>query len=105
MRVVTCACLLLVLAASSLQAIHIHGQWLPQRAAQLTAPPDGSQTPGGEENCPLCIAMHTAMPAAVHVVLPRLELVEYKVVQAKDHTPETLWHYAAFSRPPPVRIL
>lgn len=105
MRLITCACLLLVVAASSVQAIHIHGQWLPQRAAHLTAPPDGSQTPGGEANCPLCMAMHTAMPTVAQVALPRMELVECKVMQAKNHAPETLWHYATFSKPPPDETL
>ncbi|MFP5232085.1 MAG: hypothetical protein ACLGQX_05575 [Acidobacteriota bacterium] len=105
MRAITFACLLLVTAASSLQAVHIHGQWLPRRAAHLTALPDGSQVPGGEENCPLCMAMHTAMPAAARIELPHPELVECKEMQAKDHLPETLWHYATYSKPPPEQTL
>ena len=32
-------------------------------------------------------------------------LVECKVVQGVDHEPETLWHFAMFSRPPPVETL
>jgi hypothetical protein len=105
LRVLAYACLLLVVGASSVQAIHIHGQWLPQKAIRAAGPPDGSQLPGGEEHCPLCMAMHSALPVAAHVDALRLVLVECKVVQGVDHEPETLWHFAMFSRPPPVETL
>jgi hypothetical protein len=105
MRVLAFACVLLVAGASSVQAIHIHGQWLPQRAQQAAAPPDGSELPGGEGHCPLCVAMHSALPVAAHVEPTRLVLVECKVVQVVDRTPETVWHFAMFSRPPPVETL
>jgi hypothetical protein len=105
LRVLAFACLLLVVGASSVQAIHIHGQWLPQRAIHAGATPDGSQTPGDEEHCALCMAMHSALPVAAHVEVLRLALVECAVVQAVDHAPETQWHYAMFSRPPPVVTL
>ncbi len=105
MRWLTYACLLLVVVASSVQAIHIHGEWLPQSAVHAGSLPDGSQTPGGEEHCPLCTAMHSALPVAAHVELLQLVLVECKAVQAVNHAPETLWHFAMFSRPPPVETL
>jgi hypothetical protein len=99
------ACLALVVGASSVQAIHIHGQWLPQKAIRAAAPPSGAQVPGGEEHCPLCMAMHSALPVSAHVQVIRLVMVECKVLQAVSHAPETQWHYAMFSRPPPVENL
>lgn len=105
LRVLAHVCLLLVVGASSAQASHLHGQWLPQKAIRAGAPPDASQIPGGETNCPVCMAMHSALPVATHVALVRMVLVECKVVQAVDHAPETLWHFAMFSRPPPVETL
>jgi hypothetical protein len=105
LRVITFACLLLMVGASSAQAIHIHGQWLPQSAVHAGSVPDGSHEPGGEEHCPLCMVMHSALPAAMHADMVQLVLVECKPVQAVDHAPETLWHYAMFSRPPPVETL
>jgi len=105
LRVLTFACLLLMVGASSAQAIHIHGQWLPQSAVHAGSLPDGSQEPGGEEHCPLCMVMHSALPVAMHVDVLQLVLVECKPVQAVNHAPETLWHYAMFSRPPPVEGL
>jgi hypothetical protein len=99
------ACLLLVAGASSVQAVHIHGQWLPKNAAQVGAPADASQLPGGEDHCPLCVAMHSALPVTAHVEPARLVLVECKVVLGVDRAPETAWHFAMFSRPPPVETV
>ena len=105
LRVLTLACLLLVVAASSVQAIHIHGQWLPQSAVHAESQPSGSQVPGGEEHCPLCVVMHSALPVSSHLEVLQLVLVECRAVQAVNHAPETLWHYAMFSRPPPVETI
>jgi hypothetical protein len=105
MRVLAYACLLLVIGASSVQAVHIHGQWLPQRAAQVVPAADGSQLPGGEDRCPLCVAMHSALPVSTHLEPARLVLVECRPAQAVDHTPDAAWHFAMFSRPPPVETL
>ncbi len=105
LRVLAFACLLLVVGASSAQASHIHGRWLPQKAIRAGAPLDASQLPGGENSCPVCMAMHSALPVAAHVEVVRMVLVECEVVQAVDRAPETLWHFAMFSRPPPVDTL
>lgn len=105
LRVLAFACLLLVVGASSVQAIHIHGQWLPQKAIRAGAPPSGAQIPGGEEHCPLCMAMHSALPVASHVELLQLALVECGTLQAMRPAPEAQWHFAMFSRPPPEEIL
>lgn len=100
-----CACVLLVVGVSFAAAVHMHGQWLPKNAITAAAMPDSSQIPVGEASCPLCMVMHSTLPAAAHVELLQSVLVECKVVQAVDHAPETLWHYAMFSRPPPVETL
>jgi hypothetical protein len=105
LRVLAFACLLLVAGASSVQAVHVHGQWLPQRATQAVPAADGSELPGGEDRCPLCVAMHSALPVTAHVAPARLVLVECKLVQVVDRTPEATWHFAMFSRPPPVETL
>ncbi len=101
----TFVCLLLVVGASSVQATHIHGELLPQGAVHAGSLPHGSQAPGGEEHCPLCVAMHSALPVAAHIDVLLLALVECKAVHALHHAPETQWHYAMFSRPPPVETL
>ncbi len=102
LRMLALACVLLVSVASSVQAVHIHGQWLPESAAKAATPADASQIPGGEEHCPLCIAMHSALPVSANVEAVRMEPVQFRSVQAVDHAPDAAWHFALFSRPPPT---
>ena len=102
MRLLALACMLLVGVASSAQAAHIHGQWLPDHAQKLGAPADASQLPGGEEHCPLCVAMNSALPVAQRVAPIHLVVCETRVATAADRAPDALWHFALFSRPPPV---
>jgi hypothetical protein len=96
------ACLLLVGVASSAQAVHIHGDWLPHHEAQVSSSADGSQAPGGEEHCPLCVAMHSAMPVAARSITATLVLVECTLPAVVDRLPNSQWHFAMFSRPPPA---
>jgi hypothetical protein len=103
MRWLALACLCLVSAISTAQAVHIHGEWLPNGGHHATAPADASQLPGGEEHCSLCVAMHSAaMPVQQTVALPPIMLVAAKVVERATVAPETRWHFAMFSRPPPM---
>jgi hypothetical protein len=94
-------CVLLMGAIGTAQAVHIHGDWLPQNALHATVPADASQGQG-EEHCPLCVAMHSTLPATIVVVpAPLLEAAQplsTRVLLA----PQKLWSFAMFSRPPPV---
>jgi hypothetical protein len=105
LRTLAFACLLLVTAASSAQVAHIHGQWLPHQKAQVGAAADASQLPGGEERCPLCVAMHSALPAVVSLQPMQLVLVECRLATLTEHTHDSQWHFAMFSRPPPAVTL
>ena len=96
------ACLLLVAVASSAQTVHVHGDWLPNHDAQVKQLADASQLPGSEANCPLCVAMHSALPVSSHVAETRLVLVVCTVAAVEDRLPVSQWHFANFSRPPPV---
>jgi hypothetical protein len=87
---------------SAAQAAHIHGDWLPHHAAQLGSAADDSQVPGGEINCPLCMAMHLSLPVSAQLAPVGLVLMECRLVTAIDHVPANQWHFAMFSRPPPV---
>ena len=95
-------CLLLVAFSGSAQAVHVHGQWLPHQQSQVDVAVDASQAPG-EASCPLCVAMHSTLPVAAAV--PSTEMVAEKpmrVVAVTDSVPDEAWHFARFSRPPPV---
>ena len=102
LRLVASLCLLLVVGASSAQAAHMHGKLLPNQAAQAGAAADLSQVPGGEDGCPLCMAMHSALPSVMTLQPLQLVLVECPVAAAVEHARSAQWHFAMFSRPPPV---
>jgi hypothetical protein len=102
MRMLALVCLLVVGFASSAQAAHVHGEWLPHQAAQLGSAADSSQLPGGEINCPLCVAMHLSLPMSEQLASIGLVLVECKLATVVDHVPSAQWHFAMFSRPPPA---
>ena len=104
LRMLTLACLLLVAGASTVDAVHIHGEWLPHHGAQVGAAAVGSQLPG-EESCPLCVAMHSALPVVARLEPVRVVLLGSKMAQGVDRAPETMWHFAMYSRPPPVATL
>ena len=101
LRVLAFACLLLLTGASSLQAAHIHGELLPHQQTLVDAPADASQLPGGEDRCPLCVAMHSALPAVVRLEPAQLVLVECRLAAVAECAHESQWHFAMFSRPPP----
>jgi len=101
MRVLAMLCLLLVGGASTAQAAHIHGQWLPHHAVRAGEPMNAAQLPGGEEHCLLCMAMHTALPVSLRVEPVRLALLRCVASETADRVAESPWHFAMFSRPPP----
>lgn len=104
LRTVAVLCLFLVAFSASAQAVHVHGQLLPHQQAQYDAAIDSSQVPA-EAGCLLCVAMHSALP--VTAAVPAATLVADKllpVAAAADRVPDEAWHYARFSRPPPVEI-
>jgi len=100
-RVLAMWCVLLVAAVGTVQAVHIHGEWLPKNAAQVAIPADASQGQG-EEHCPLCVAMHSALPATMQVVPEPVQQIAQTLYTHVLVAPEKLWSFAMFSRPPPV---
>jgi len=103
LRVVAVLCVALMAAIGTAQAVHIHGEWLPQNALHATVPADASQGQG-EEHCPLCVAMHSALPVTMVVApAPLLEAVQALCTRVLI-APQKLWSFAMFSRPPPVVV-
>jgi len=102
LRVAALLCVLLVGVAGIAQAAHIHGEWLPSSAHQVAA--HTALSPAiAEDACPLCVAMHSALPVtgfgAPLAALP----LECNLLLVSTRKPRTLWYFAAFSRPPPSR--
>ena len=100
MRWLTSACLVLFAMAATAEAVHVHGQWLPNNKVQVHAPVESTQG-NGEERCPLCVAMHPAMPVSQQAAPPPPVLSSITPVETAWRAPEAPWPFAMFSRPPP----
>ena len=100
LRVAALLCVMLVGVAGVAQAAHIHGQWLPNSAAQVSAHTTLSDGVA-EDACPLCVAMHSALPVAGFAALLVALLLEMGTFSALSRKPRSTWYFAAFSRPPP----
>ena len=102
MRWVAAVCLVVFSAVATAQAVHVHGDWLPHNKAQLQAPAQTTQA-GGEEHCPLCIALHSVLPGSVQTPPAPPELSVAVPGERASRRPEAPWPFANFSRPPPMR--
>ena len=100
LRALGVLCLLVVTVAGVAQAAHIHGDWLPHHAAQAGSSPVWAGA-AGEEGCPLCVAMHSALPVSGFAALLLGLLLSANVFAGMGRRPELRWYFAAFSRPPP----
>ncbi len=96
------ASLILLVFASLLQVAHIHGRWLPDAHPQVSTHLDASQLPGDEEHCPLCVAMHSALPTEVRLEPAQTLLYSPATPPAVELAADSPWHFAMFSRPPPA---
>ena len=99
LRAIGLFCVVLFSVLSGVQVAHVHGEFLPHHTAQLGAPADASQIP--EDSCPLCMAMHTALPAIASVTPVILCVDQFKQDIFVDRVPTIDWHFPTFSRPPP----
>ena len=80
------ACVAVVLLAATTQACHFH------------AP--GSQS--GPDHCPICIALHPAMPAASHAMQTVTQAVSESVQATPLHRYHHVWSFDLSIRPPPA---
>ena len=85
-RVAALLCLLLIVFATTVQVCHIH-------------PEQNGQT----DNCPLCVAMHSALPASLHTVAAApVRAARTYVVAERASAGGRIWAYELSNRPPPV---
>ena len=94
-------CVMLATVVGTAQASHIHGRWLPDQAVHFSQASDGSQG-DGEERCPMCAAMHSAMPATMQVVPVPVSGAVQRFSATALAGPQKQWIFAMFSRPPPA---
>jgi hypothetical protein len=89
-------CLLMVGFMSAAQACHTHSEFSSLR--------QGSQHPQPvpEDNCPICVAMHSALPTPLQLAAaPALEIRPLEQV-ASDTLRTFRWRFEMASRGPPA---
>ena len=102
MRLAAIFSFLLVLVASSAQATHVHGDWLPHSNSQVTVQTDAVLWPADETSCPLCMAMHSAMPTGMHTGIAGLCAVSCRIPSLPERVAWRMLYFSLFSRPPPT---
>lgn len=91
------ACLLLVVAMSTVQVCHVHAGSSEKQGSR-----QGYPTP--EDHCPLCVAMHSALPIAIHVAPEPVAEVRALESVAADAERMFRWRFEMASRPPPAAV-
>ncbi len=82
-RAVFC-CIALLTLLMFMQAAHVH--------------PVGSNT----DQCPICVAMHSAAPAATPTAVVVLAHASTPILPVVLFAAARPWHYTLYNRPPPV---
>jgi len=96
LRLIAIACVVLVGAMSIAQACHTH--------AEVSSLKQNSHdnSPAQNDHCPLCVAMHSALPVSLHVAPePMLQIHALDSVAA-DAQRIFRWRFKMASRPPPA---
>ena len=99
LRLLALLCLLLVSVASTVQVCHVHGE-LASTSGNSRDSRDSRQTV--PDHCPLCAAMHSALPTTAHTDTEPVLQVQTVLLQAVQVARVQRWSYELFSRPPPV---
>jgi len=95
LRLIAIACLLVVCVMSTAQVSHTHAEFsfLKQNSHNRPAPDD---------HCPLCVAMHSAMPIALHTTPEPMLQIQALDSVAADAQRIFRWRFEMASRPPPA---
>jgi hypothetical protein len=95
LRLLAVLCVVVVCMMSTVLACHTH--------ADFSALKQNSQhhSPATDDHCPLCVAMHSALPVSLHVTPePMLQIQSLNSVAA-DARRIFRWRFEMASRPPP----
>ena len=96
MRMIAALCILMITFMSAAQACHTHSE-----ASSLKQSSHHNQAPQ-EDHCPVCMAMHSALPTALHLApAPTLEVKPLSAVPS-DTLRTFGWRFEMASRGPPA---
>jgi hypothetical protein len=96
LQLVALLCVLVVCVMSTAQVCHTHADLslLKQRSPQNGPAPD--------DHCPLCVAMHSALPVSLHVAPEPMLQIQALDSVAADAERIFRWRFELASRPPPA---
>jgi hypothetical protein len=95
LRLIGMLCLLLICVASTAQVCHTHLE-------TASTSKDSHQNVPGPDHCPLCVAMHSALPATASAAPEPLLQVQAVLFHAVELQRLQRWSFDLFSRPPPA---
>jgi hypothetical protein len=96
MRMIAALCILMITFMSAAQACHTHAE-----QSSLRQSSHHNQAPQ-EDHCPVCMAMHSALPATLHLApAPTLEIEPLSAV-VSDTSRAFNWRFEMASRGPPA---
>jgi hypothetical protein len=96
LRLIAIVCVLVVCMMSTAQVCHTH--------AELSALKQNSRNnaPTQDDHCPLCVAMHSALPVALHIAPEPMLQIQALDSVAADAERIFRWRFEMASRPPPA---
>jgi hypothetical protein len=102
LRLMALMCILLIGIASTAEVCHTHpGVVTASKNSSQNAP--GQNVPG-PDHCPLCVAMHTAMPTTASASFEPVLQAQAVAVKLAAEEWALQWSYELFSRPPPALL-
>jgi hypothetical protein len=113
LRTLAMVCLVVLSVASTVQVCHVHAEQPVAQSEMHGATNSGSNqdsSPGDPrdsrqtvpDHCPLCVAMHSALPATAHTAPEPVRQVQAVLLTTVQLQRVQRWSFDLFSRPPPV---
>jgi hypothetical protein len=96
LRFVALLGILVVCVMSTAQACHMHSD------LSLLKQNSSKNVPAPDDHCPLCVAMHSALPVSLHVAPEPILQMQALDSVAADAERIFRWRFELASRPPPV---
>ena len=96
LRLIAIVCVLVVCVMSTAQVCHTHAEF------SLLKQNSRNNGPAPDDHCPLCVAMHSALPVALHVAPEPMLQIQALDSVATDAERIFRWRFEMASRPPPA---
>jgi hypothetical protein len=96
LRLIAILCVLVVCMMSMVLACHTHANF---SALKQNSP---HNSPATDDHCPLCVAMHSALPVSLHITPEPMLRIQALDSVATDAQRIFRWRFEMASRPPPA---